>query len=200
MLLMYVLAWHLQIRNVHERMEGCRRGCCSSPAFDEDWPSPRLVNPEMLKQPTASMCRGLIRRGSRMGPRIGGQTRLRVVGCASQGTASTRGGKRDRRNKLWRHPLQRHIEVPYRIAAAIAVMEMGVSEYSVIANAVGLTVEEVERVDMAEEPTVRLLALARIPISESFKLDNYVRCPKCEARVGIAPCVACRSFGRNHLT
>jgi len=79
-------------------------------------------------------------------------------------------------------------------------MEMGVSEYSVIANAVGLTVEEVERVDMAEEPTVRLLALARIPISESFKLDNYVRCPKCEARVGIAPCVACRSFGRNHLT
>jgi hypothetical protein len=123
-----------------------------------------------------------------------GQTQLRVVGvCASEETASARGGKRNHQNRLWRHPLKRYIEVPYRIAAAIAVMEMGVSEYSVMASAVGLSVEEVERVDMVEGSAVRQLALARIPVGESFKLDNYVRCPKCQAEVGLAPCVACRS-------
>ncbi len=130
-----------------------------------------------------------------MNPMMGGRTRLRVVGvCASEGTASARGGKRNHRNKLWRHPLNRYIEVPYRIAAAIAVMEMGVSEYSVIANAVGLTVEEVERVDMVEDSAVRQLALAGIPVGESFKLDSCIRCPRCQATVGLAPCVACRSF------
>ena len=112
----------------------------------------------------------------------------------SEEAAGTRGEKINRRNRLWRHPLKRFIKVPYRIAAAIAVMEMGVSEYSVIANAVGLTVEEVERIDMVEDSSVRQLALARIPVGESFKLDNYVTCPKCQAKVGLAPCVACRSY------
>ena len=131
---------------------------------------------------------------SSMDPIMGDQTQLQVVdACAPKENAGARGGKRNRRNRLWRHPFKRCIEVPYRIAAAIAVMEMGVSEYSVIANAVGLTVEEVERVDMAEDSSVRQLAVARIPVSESFKLDNYVRCPKCRAEVGLAPCVACRS-------
>jgi len=126
---------------------------------------------------------------------MGDQARLRVVGvCVSEGTARVRGGKRNHRNRLWRHPLKRYIEVPYRIAAAIAVMEMGISEYSVIARAVGLTVEEVQRVDMVEDSAVRQLALARIPVGESFKLDNRVRCPRCQAKVGLAPCVACRSF------
>ena len=130
-----------------------------------------------------------------MDPMVGGRTRLRVVGvCASEGTANARGGKRKPRSKLWRHPLEHCIQVPYRIAAAIAVMEMGISEYSVIAKAVGLTVKEVERVDMVEDSAVRQLALAGIPVGESFKLDNRVRCPKCQARVRLAPCVACHSL------
>ena len=126
---------------------------------------------------------------------MGDQTRPRVVGaCASGGSVSARGGKRNRENRLWRHPLKRYIEVPYRIAAAVAVMEMGISEYSVIARAVGLTVEEVERVDMAEDSSVRRLIVARIPVGESLKLDDYVRCPKCHAKVRLAPCLACRSL------
>jgi hypothetical protein len=129
-----------------------------------------------------------------MNPMIGDRPQLRVVGVsASEERARPRGGKRNRQKRPWRHPRKRDIEVPYRIAAAIAVMEMGVSEYSVIANAVGLTVEEVERIDMVEDAAVRKLALAKIPLGESFKLDNRVRCPKCHAKVGLAPCVACRS-------
>jgi hypothetical protein len=87
-----------------------------------------------------------------------------------------------------------YIEVPYRVAAAIAVMEMGISEYCVIARAVGLTVEEVERVDMAEDSCVRQLALAGIPAGEFFRLNNRVRCPKCQAKLSIAPCIACSSL------
>ncbi len=132
---------------------------------------------------------------SSMNPMVADNTQLRVAGVAAlASTGTTRGGKRDRRDRRWRHPLKRHIEVPYRIAAAIAVMEMGVSEYAAIATAVGLTVEEVKRVDMVEDLPVRQLVVARIPVGESFKLDNRIRCPKCRAKVGIAPCVACRRF------
>jgi hypothetical protein len=129
-----------------------------------------------------------------MNSMIDSQTQLRVVGvCAPEETRDARGGNRNHRNKLWRHPFMRSIELPYRIAAAVALMEMGISEYSVIARAAGLTVEEVERVDMAEDSSVRQLAVTRIPVGESFKLEDYVRCPKCQAEVGLAPCVACRS-------
>jgi len=118
--------------------------------------------------------------------------------CASATGASRRGGTRRRRISLWRHPLEHSIEVSHQIAAVIAVMEMGISDYSEIARAVGLTVEEVERIDKVEDPNVRQLALAGIPVGESFKLDNYVRCPKCRAEVRVVPCVACRSSQVGH--
>ena len=155
-----------------------------------------LAKREVLKQPPTSTCRYAIKLvGGSLNPMLGGRAQLRVVGsCASEENACARAGKRNYRIKLWRHPFKRYIEVPYRIAAAIAVMEMGVSQYSVIANAVGLTIDEVERIDMVEDSAVRQLALARIPVGESFKLDNRVRCPKCQAEVGLAPCIACRSF------
>ncbi|HLA84284.1 MAG TPA: hypothetical protein VJL29_05790 [Thermoguttaceae bacterium] len=110
------------------------------------------------------------------------------------------GGKRNHRTRPWRHPSKPHIKVPYRVAAAIALMEMGISDYAVIAGAVGMTVEEVERVDMVEDPAIRQLALAGIPAGESFRLSRRVRCPKCQAKVGLAPCIACHSYRRNHST
>ncbi|MBN2292663.1 MAG: hypothetical protein JXM70_09570 [Pirellulales bacterium] len=114
--------------------------------------------------------------------------------CALEEALSVHGGRRNRRSRLWRHPLKPHIKVPYYVAAAVAVMEMGISEYSIIADAVGLTIQEVERIDMVEDPAVRKLALAGIPIGESFKLRRRVRCPKCQAKVGLAPCIACHGY------
>ena len=149
----------------------------------------------MSRLPTTPTRRHAIRPDKSMNPMVGAPTQLRVVGvCASGKAESKHGGRRRRRRRLWRHPFKYHIRVPYRVAAAIAVIEMGISEYSVIARAAGLTVEEVERVDMAEDSSVRQLIVARIPVGESLKLDNYVRCPKCHAKVRLAPCVACRSF------
>ena len=112
----------------------------------------------------------------------------------ASGAAGEHGGRRERPPRMWRHPSRPSIKVPYRVAATIAVMEMGISDYSIIANAVGLSVEEVERVDMVEEPAVRQLALAGIPTGESFKLSHRLRCPRCQAKVGLAPCIACHSY------
>lgn len=121
------------------------------------------------------------------------QARLCETGLRAEDEASgPLKGKNARWNRPWRHPAKRNIEVPYRIAAALAVMQMGVTDHSAIAKAVGLTLDEVERIDKAQDASVRQLAVARIPPGESFKLINPVRCPKCEAEVSIVPCVACR--------
>ena len=52
---------------------------------------------------------------------------------------------------------------------------------------------QLERVDMAEDSSVRQFVVARIRVGESSKLDDYVRFPKRRAEIDIAPCVACRS-------
>ena len=103
------------------------------------------------------------------------------------GTGSVCRGRGIRARKPWRHPLHRAIVVPYRVAAAIAVMEMGISEYRLIAEAVGLTEVEGRGIDTAEDSLVWQLAVA---------LDRRIRCPKCQARVVIAPCVSCRRLLR----
>ena len=54
-------------------------------------------------------------------------------------------------------------------------MEMGISEYRLIAEAVGLTEAEVRGIDAAEDALVRQLAVAGIPMGEFFKLDRRYR-------------------------
>jgi hypothetical protein len=126
---------------------------------------------------------------------MGDEARRRVPGVhASSEDAPAQHGKRIQRSRPWQHPVKLDIEVPYRVAAAIAVMQMGISDYSVIAGAVGLTVEEIERIDLAEDPSVRELAVAGIPAGEFFRLDRRLRCPKCQATLSVAPCLACCRF------
>ena len=97
-----------------------------------------------------------------------------------------------RKSRMWRHPGNRAIEVPYRTAMVIAVMETGISDYPTIAAAVGATVEEVQRIDTAEDGTVRQLCCERIPPGEYFRLNKYVRCPRCNGRIRIVPCIVCQ--------
>ena len=95
--------------------------------------------------------------------------------------------------RMWRHPEQPQIRVPYRSAAVVALMSMGVADYDVIGEAVGLTADEVQEIDMAEEATIRALCGAGIPLGEYFRLQTKVRCPRCSARTTIAPCAKCVS-------
>jgi hypothetical protein len=81
--------------------------------------------------------------------------------------------------------------VPYASAAAVSLMEMGITDYERIAQAVGLDAEEVERIDMAEDKAIRQLCLAGIPYGHYFTLEHRIRCPKCSGMIVLAPCVAC---------
>lgn len=70
-------------------------------------------------------------------------------------------------------------------------MQMGVADYEVIASAVGLKVEQVRKIDSADDPVVRLLAVAGIPMGQYFNLQTTIRCPTCNGWIRIAPCVVC---------
>jgi len=98
----------------------------------------------------------------------------------------------EKRSRAKRCPL------PIRVEAAIAVMLMGVTDYSEIASAVGLTYKEVKEIDMANDPRIKTLASEGFPPGKRFRLARPLYCPKCKYKINIAPCVACesRSIGR----
>ncbi|MDH3717159.1 MAG: hypothetical protein OES79_03465, partial [Planctomycetota bacterium] len=60
-----------------------------------------------------------------------------------------------------------------------------------IASIVGLTPEEIARIDAAEDKAIRELVLDGIPPGEFFTLAKQIRCPQCGARLTLAPCVTC---------
>jgi len=90
------------------------------------------------------------------------------------------------------------VDVPRRTGAALALMQIGIRDYGMIASAAGLTEREVKCIDMADDPQVKELGVRGIPFGQYFHLRQRVRCPKCAARITVAPCVACqiREAGR----
>ena len=91
----------------------------------------------------------------------------------------------------WQHPSVKKIRVPRKVAAVIALIQTGIVNYSTIAQAVGLTVEEVKYIDQAEESKIRQLGIQGIPRHVYFHLKKKVRCPNCNSWITLAPCVAC---------
>ena len=88
--------------------------------------------------------------------------------------------------------------LPMRVEAAIAVMLMGVVDYSEIASAVGLTRKEVKEIDLADDPRIKTLASKGLPPGKRFRLARPLYCPKCKHKINIAPCVACESRSIGH--
>jgi hypothetical protein len=98
----------------------------------------------------------------------------------------------EKRSRAKRSPL------PMRVEATIAVMLMGVMDYSEIASAVGLTRKEVKEINLADDPRIKTLASEGLPPGKRFRLARPLYCPKCRHKINIALCVACesRSIGR----
>ena len=84
--------------------------------------------------------------------------------------------------------------VPRRLATVIAVMEMGVSDYDLIARAVGVTVDEVKRIDKAEDGRIRSAASKGTPKGTFLPLNKAMRCPQCRQLITLVPCVACANL------
>lgn len=104
---------------------------------------------------------------------------------------TARSHSREPLGKPWRHPTDHDIQLPSRVAATIALMGMGLTDFTMIASLVGLTVEQVRSVDEADDPAIRKLAVVGIPSGGRFKLRGTVRCPKCHGNVSTVPCVTC---------
>ena len=102
------------------------------------------------------------------------------------------------RRYMWTHPRKPELSLPQKTAAVVAVMEMGVRDLSLIAEAVGLTLKEVRSIDLAEDEAVRRLSVCGIPAGEFFNLVRGIRCPRCGGTIFIAPCVACQILSKRH--
>ena len=81
--------------------------------------------------------------------------------------------------------------LPLRSEAALAVMQMGITDYGLIATAVGIPEEEVARIDHSEDERIRRLAVHGVDPAKRYHLVRPLRCPKCRARISVAPCLIC---------
>jgi hypothetical protein len=84
--------------------------------------------------------------------------------------------------------------LPLRVETALAVMQMGVTDYAEIASTVGLTEEQVERIDLSEDVRIRSLAARGLSPEKRYRLVRPLRCPKCRSRITIAPCLTCHGL------
>jgi hypothetical protein len=84
------------------------------------------------------------------------------------------------------------LPVSRQVAAAIVLMQSGISDLSLIATAVGLTRDEVERIDAADDPGVRKVASQGPPEEFVFRLRHKVTCPMCGSRIYLVPCMSCK--------
>ena len=73
-----------------------------------------------------------------------------------------------------------------------AVLLEGIRDENLIARAVGLDVEEVRRIELANDLDVRKLAVAGLPKQFLFRLRKVVVCPRCGSRIFLVPCVSCQ--------
>lgn len=91
----------------------------------------------------------------------------------------------------WQHPDYPEISVNPRIAAAIVLMRMGMTDLGQLARATGLSQRRIAELDEASDPVVRHLAVVGVPPGHFFPLRDSAQCPQCLHRVTVVPCVSC---------
>jgi hypothetical protein len=84
--------------------------------------------------------------------------------------------------------------LPTRVEAALAVMQMGVTDYATIAFTVGLPQADVIEIDHADDHRIRHLAVRGLDPEKRFHLVHPIRCPKCRNRITVVPCLTCRGI------
>jgi hypothetical protein len=82
-------------------------------------------------------------------------------------------------------------KLPLRVETALAVMQMGVSDYTTIATSVGLTEQEVEQIDLSDDRRIRRLGIRGVSPEKQYRLLRPLRCPKCRGLTTVAPCLVC---------
>lgn len=79
-----------------------------------------------------------------------------------------------------------------KLIAAFVLIEAGIRDPNVIADAVGLAIGQVAEIVATTDTKLRRQAINGIPNGFTFSLRSIVRCPGCRQRITIAPCMTCR--------
>jgi hypothetical protein len=80
------------------------------------------------------------------------------------------------------------------IAAAVYLLQAGLSDYKQVADAIGVSVAHVRRIEAADDPAVRRAMRKPFGDCPAVRLRKPIRCPGCGRRIFLVPCVACRSL------
>ncbi len=83
-------------------------------------------------------------------------------------------------------------KLPNRSIAALAMLQSGYDDLNLIAEAIGISLEEVQAIDSVEDQRIRNLILEGLPEGFVFRVRKPVKCPNCGGRIDLVPCVLCR--------
>jgi hypothetical protein len=89
---------------------------------------------------------------------------------------------------------RRSAKLSQRAVAAIELMLRGMSNMDRIAAAVGLSIDEVKRLEAANDPRVRQIIAEGPPPGFVFRLRSVIICPGCGCRIFLVPCMTCRTM------
>lgn len=86
-----------------------------------------------------------------------------------------------------------HMKQPSKkMIAAFVLIESGLRDPKVIADAVGLKKGRVDEIVATTDTKLRREAINGVPTGFTFSLRNIIRCPGCRQRITLAPCMTCR--------
>ena len=81
------------------------------------------------------------------------------------------------------------------IKAVLALLNSGFDDLITIAGAVGMPVDEVKRVESADDKRIRWYVCNGLPDDFVYRLRKQVVCPGCRGKINLVPCLECKLRG-----
>ena len=79
-----------------------------------------------------------------------------------------------------------------KLIATFVLIESGIRDHTVIADAVGLREGQVAEIVATTDTELRRQIINGVPTGFTFSLRSIIRCPGCRQRITLAPCMTCR--------
>jgi hypothetical protein len=76
--------------------------------------------------------------------------------------------------------------------AVVAMLQSGYDDLGLIADSLGMTINEVEAIESAEDQRVRRLLREGLPQGFLYRIHRAVKCRICGGKINLVPCVLCR--------
>lgn len=81
-----------------------------------------------------------------------------------------------------------------KATAALAMMQTGFTDLSLIAKAVRLPLLKVMEIEQADDLNVRRIVANGIPDDFVYHIHGHVKCRTCGGRINKVPCIVCHQL------